>query len=82
MPEFFNGQRLVAYWRPHGGLRHGLHPTEPPHPDEERDTLCGETIRIGRPTAIDWLSPTCEACWLMATATRDRLQPPPHRDNG
>ncbi|MFC7341405.1 zinc finger protein [Saccharopolyspora griseoalba] len=72
MSELFDDQQLVAYWRPHGGLRHALHPTEPPRAGQERAALCGRAVEVGHPTAVDWLSPTCDACWRIATAARDR----------
>jgi hypothetical protein len=77
--ELFSGQQPVAYWRPHGGLRHALHPTDPPRPGQVRETLCGRVVEVGDPTAIDWLSPTCDTCWLTATAARDRLNWPSRR---
>jgi hypothetical protein len=64
-------QRPVAYWRPFEGSRHGLEPDELPLPGQERPTLCGRTISIGRATEVEWLAPTCETCWTEAKARRD-----------
>ncbi|WP_376775113.1 zinc finger protein [Saccharopolyspora phatthalungensis] len=64
-------QRLVFSWRPFEGSRHGLEPTEPPLPGQERSTLCGRTISVDRATEVDWRAATCEVCWSEAKARRD-----------
>lgn len=64
-------EKPVAYWRPCGGLRHGMAATEVPRPGQERRTLCGELLNIVDASEIDWLAPTCETCWTAAIALRD-----------
>ncbi|MGI8308910.1 zinc finger protein [Saccharopolyspora hattusasensis] len=71
MHDMFQSAGLVAYWRPVDGVRHGLSPVELPYPGQERETLCGTTVTVVKTTAIDWLSPTCAACWDEARARRD-----------
>ena len=62
----------VAYWRPVGGVRHGMLTSERPYPGEERKALCGEPLLITNPRDEDWLSPTCATCWAEAKALRDK----------
>lgn len=61
----------VAFWRPVGGLRHGLSPVEVPRPGQERTTLCGETVTIVEVSEVEWFAPTCDDCWGWATSQRD-----------
>ncbi|MCI2419040.1 hypothetical protein MOQ72_16470 [Saccharopolyspora sp. K220] len=68
---FLQQQVVVAYWRPFDGVRHGLHPDQPPYPGQERETLCGLTMTVGIPTEVEWLAPTCEPCWDDARFRRD-----------
>lgn len=64
-------ERPVAYWRPVAGVRHGVEPDGPPFPGQERATLCGSRVQLGRVGDVDWLAPTCEDCWAEAVARRD-----------
>ena len=63
---------LVAYWRPAGGERHALEPTQAPREGQERVTLCGETITVVEASDVAWLSPTCDFCWAEATSRSRR----------
>ena len=63
---------LVAYWRPAGGERHALEPTEVPREGQERVALCGETITVVEASDVAWLSPTCDFCWAEATSRAGR----------
>ncbi|RKT83949.1 zinc-finger [Saccharopolyspora antimicrobica] len=74
MHDMFQSAGLVAYWRPVDGVRHGLLPTEPPYPGQERETLCGTTVSIVKPTDLDWLAPTCGPCWDEARSRRDAAE--------
>lgn len=67
----FQQRQVIAYWRPFGGFRHGLYPDAPPHPGQQRETLCGLNLTVGNPTEVEWLSPTCESCWDEARSRRD-----------
>ena len=65
------GDGPVAYWHPFEGVRHGLPATRRPVPGQERETLCGVTISVAERTEVEWLAPTCTACWVLAVGLRD-----------
>jgi hypothetical protein len=75
MIEWFQRQRVIAYWRPFDGVRHGLYPDDAPYPGQQRETLCGMTLTVGIPSEVEWLAPTCEPCWDNARARRDSVEP-------
>ncbi len=62
------------FWRPIDGERHAaeIRDRNLP-PDELIGTLCGQQLNQAPVTDLEWLWPTCPACWS-ATATRVGLR--------
>lgn len=56
----------VVWWQPVAGWRHALPPDRRPHPGEERETVCGESVTLIDPSDVDWLLPTCDTCMARA----------------
>ncbi len=62
------------FWLPIAGQRHaaGIHDQDLPY-GEPINTLCEKQLKRAPVTDIDWLWPTCPACWS-ATAARVGLR--------
>ncbi|MDR7301208.1 zinc finger protein [Haloactinomyces albus] len=67
----FQWEGPVVWWRPVDGYRHALPPEERPAAGQQRETVCGESVTLTEPAAVDWLMPTCDACMAEACARRD-----------
>ncbi len=62
------------FWRPIDGERHAAEIRDRNLPSDELiGTLCGQQLKQAPVTDLEWLWPTCPACWS-ATATRVGLR--------